>query len=188
MVVTLDEWNAVGVGFVSSTEVFDSTTPQGRLLMHLTSAFAEFERSIIVERTKAGIAAAEPRGVTTARLDDGGRCGGGHRLSSDPRNTRLSLRLRTIGRFGGGLGAMCVERCRGAGSPAFSLTRVTWTNRLIVRASLQPNVLPLEKPSDDAGCIVQHRPIVRRSRLAPACTFGKHPSTTYQTWTPYLLA
>jgi site-specific DNA recombinase len=55
MVVTLDEWNALNVGFTSATEVFDSTTPQGRLLMHLTSAFAEFERSIIVERTKAAV-------------------------------------------------------------------------------------------------------------------------------------
>ena len=74
MVITLDEWNAVGVGFVSATEVFDSTTPQGRLLMHLTSAFAEFERSVIVERTKAGIAAARRRGARIGRprvqLDD----------------------------------------------------------------------------------------------------------------------
>lgn len=76
MVNTLDEWNALGVGFVSATEIFDSTTPQGRLLMHLTSAFAEFERSIIAERTRAGIAAARRRGARVgrppARLDDRG--------------------------------------------------------------------------------------------------------------------
>lgn len=74
MVNTLDEWAALGVGFVSATEVFDSTTPQGKLLLHLTSAFAEFERNLIVERTKAGIAAARRRGVHVgrprARLDD----------------------------------------------------------------------------------------------------------------------
>lgn len=74
MVVTLDEWNALGVGFVSATEVFDSTTPQGRLLMHLVSAFGEFERAVIVERTRAGIAAARRRGARIgrprARLDD----------------------------------------------------------------------------------------------------------------------
>ncbi len=76
MVNTLDEWNALGVGFVSATEIFDSTTPQGRLLMHVTSAFAEFERSLIAERTKAGIAAARRRGARIgrppARLDDHG--------------------------------------------------------------------------------------------------------------------
>lgn len=74
MVTTLDEWSALGVGFVSATEAFDSTTPQGKLLMHLTSAFAEFERNLIIERTKAGIAAARRRGVHVgrprARLDD----------------------------------------------------------------------------------------------------------------------
>ena len=67
MVVTLDEWNALGIGFASATEVFDSTTPQGRLLVHLVSAFGEFERSVIVERTKAGIAAAKRRGARLGR-------------------------------------------------------------------------------------------------------------------------
>lgn len=67
MVTTLDEWSALGIGFVSATEVFDSTTPQGKLLLHLTSAFAEFERNLIVERTKAGIAAARRRGVHVGR-------------------------------------------------------------------------------------------------------------------------
>ena len=74
MVTTLDEWGALGIGFVSATEAFDTTTPQGKLLLHLTSAFAEFERNLIVERTKAGIAAARRRGVHVgrprARLDD----------------------------------------------------------------------------------------------------------------------
>lgn len=67
MVTTLDEWASMGVGFVSATEVFDSTTPQGKLLLHLTSAFAEFERNLIVERTRAGIAAAKRRGVHVGR-------------------------------------------------------------------------------------------------------------------------
>jgi len=67
MVTTLDEWTALGVGFVSATEVFDSTTPQGKLLLHLTSAFAEFERNLIIERTKAGIAAARRRGIHVGR-------------------------------------------------------------------------------------------------------------------------
>jgi hypothetical protein len=40
MVVTLDEWAALGIGFVSATEVFDTSSAQGRLLMHLVSAFS----------------------------------------------------------------------------------------------------------------------------------------------------
>ena len=66
--------SALGIGFVSATEAFDTTTPQGKLLMHLTSAFAEFERNLIIERTKAGIAAAKRRNVHCGRpklrLDD----------------------------------------------------------------------------------------------------------------------
>jgi DNA invertase Pin-like site-specific DNA recombinase len=67
MILTLDEWAALGVNFVSATEPFDTTTPQGKLLMHLTSAFAEFERNLIVERTKAGLAAARRRGARLGR-------------------------------------------------------------------------------------------------------------------------
>jgi DNA invertase Pin-like site-specific DNA recombinase len=76
MISTLDEWHELGVDFVSVTEIFDTTTAQGRLLMHLTSAFAEFERSLIAERTRAGIAAARRRGARLgrppARIDDRG--------------------------------------------------------------------------------------------------------------------
>jgi DNA invertase Pin-like site-specific DNA recombinase len=67
MVVTLDELAALGVGFVSVTEPFDTSTPSGKLLLHLVSAMAEFERSILIERTKAGLAAAIRRGVKVGR-------------------------------------------------------------------------------------------------------------------------
>jgi DNA invertase Pin-like site-specific DNA recombinase len=74
MVNTLDEWHSLGVGFVSATEIFDSTTAQGRLVMQLAAAFSEFERSVIVERVKSGIAAARRRGARIgrpkARIDD----------------------------------------------------------------------------------------------------------------------
>lgn len=67
MVITLGELAALGVEFVSVTEPFDTTTPQGRLLLHLVSAFAEFERGVLVERTKAGLAAARRRGAQIGR-------------------------------------------------------------------------------------------------------------------------
>jgi DNA invertase Pin-like site-specific DNA recombinase len=67
MVVTLDELNALGVNFVSVTEPFDGTSPSGRLLLHLVSAMAEFERSILIERTRSGVAAARRRGVRVGR-------------------------------------------------------------------------------------------------------------------------
>jgi DNA invertase Pin-like site-specific DNA recombinase len=67
MVVTLEELAALGIEYVSVTEPFDTTTPQGRLLIHLVSAFAEFERGVLIERTKAGLAAARRRGVRLGR-------------------------------------------------------------------------------------------------------------------------
>lgn len=51
-----------GVGFRSITEGFDTTTPGGKLIFHVLGALAEFERNLIVERTKAGLIAARARG------------------------------------------------------------------------------------------------------------------------------
>jgi DNA invertase Pin-like site-specific DNA recombinase len=67
MVATLGELSAFGIDFVSVTEPFDTSTPQGRLLLHLVSAFAEFERGVLVERTRAGMAAARRRGRRIGR-------------------------------------------------------------------------------------------------------------------------
>lgn len=67
MVNTLGQLSALSIEFVSVTEPFDTTTPQGQLLLHLVSAFAEFERGVLRERTKAGIAAARRRGARVGR-------------------------------------------------------------------------------------------------------------------------
>jgi DNA invertase Pin-like site-specific DNA recombinase len=50
------------IGFRSVTEGIDTNTLSGRLLYHILSGVAEFERGLIVERTKAGMAAAKARG------------------------------------------------------------------------------------------------------------------------------
>jgi DNA invertase Pin-like site-specific DNA recombinase len=51
-----------GVGFRSLTEAIDTTTPGGRLIFHMFGALGEFERDLIRERTRAGLAAAVARG------------------------------------------------------------------------------------------------------------------------------
>ena len=51
-----------GVGFRSLTEAIDTTTPGGRLVFHLFAALGQFERDLIQERTRAGLAAAAARG------------------------------------------------------------------------------------------------------------------------------
>lgn len=50
------------IGFRSLTESLDTTTPSGRLIFHIFGALAEFELSIIRQRTKAGLEAAKARG------------------------------------------------------------------------------------------------------------------------------
>lgn len=51
-----------GIGFKSLTESIDTTTPGGTLIFHVFGALAEFERSLIRERTQAGLTAARARG------------------------------------------------------------------------------------------------------------------------------
>jgi DNA invertase Pin-like site-specific DNA recombinase len=55
------------MGFRSLTEAIDTTTPGGRLVFHIFASLAEFERSIIHERTRAGLEAAKARGRTGGR-------------------------------------------------------------------------------------------------------------------------
>ena len=62
-----------GVGFVSLTESIQTNSPAGRLVFHVFAALAEFERNLIRERTRAGLAAARARGRKGGRkpaLDD----------------------------------------------------------------------------------------------------------------------
>lgn len=53
----------VGAGFKSLTEEIDTNTPAGKLMLHMLGALAQFERDLVVQRTKAGVAAAQARGV-----------------------------------------------------------------------------------------------------------------------------
>lgn len=62
LIATLQELHAVGVGFVSLTEALDMTTPGGRALAGMLAVFAEFERDILRDRVKAGIAQARQEG------------------------------------------------------------------------------------------------------------------------------
>jgi DNA invertase Pin-like site-specific DNA recombinase len=50
------------IGLKVLTQNIDTTTPEGRLFFHMTAAFDEFQRELIVENTRAGLAAANKRG------------------------------------------------------------------------------------------------------------------------------
>lgn len=67
LVVTLKELAELGVGFVSLTEALDLTTPTGRAMAGLLSVFSEFERDILRERVRAGLAEARRKGTKLGR-------------------------------------------------------------------------------------------------------------------------
>jgi DNA invertase Pin-like site-specific DNA recombinase len=56
-----------GIGFMSLAESIDTTTPTGKFFFHVTSAFAELERNLIRERTRAGLISARSRGKNGGR-------------------------------------------------------------------------------------------------------------------------
>jgi putative DNA-invertase from lambdoid prophage Rac len=67
LLTTLQELEHLGVGFVSLTEALDLTTPVGRAMAGLLAVFAAFEREILVERVRAGLAHARKNGKRLGR-------------------------------------------------------------------------------------------------------------------------
>ncbi len=67
LLATLQELEHLGVGFMSLTEALDLTTPAGRAMAGLLAIFAEFEREILRERTRAGLAHARQNGKRLGR-------------------------------------------------------------------------------------------------------------------------
>jgi DNA invertase Pin-like site-specific DNA recombinase len=67
LVNLLSEFESLGLALASLTDAIDFTTPQGKLMFALVSAFGEFERSLIRERIMAGLRAARARGAKFGR-------------------------------------------------------------------------------------------------------------------------
>jgi DNA invertase Pin-like site-specific DNA recombinase len=67
MLEALERFRSLGVDFVSLTESIDTTSPIGKMVFTLLAAVAEFERDLIRERTKAGMARARAEGKRIGR-------------------------------------------------------------------------------------------------------------------------
>ena len=63
----LETFNALGIAFVSLSEQMDTTTPAGKMVFTVLGAVAELERSLIVERVKAGLRNARAKGKRLGR-------------------------------------------------------------------------------------------------------------------------
>lgn len=63
----IDRIDSAGADFNSLTEAIDTTSPAGRMMMQMVGSFAEFEREMIRERTRAGLEAAKSEGRVGGR-------------------------------------------------------------------------------------------------------------------------
>jgi len=62
VLILMERLSQTKAGFKSLTEAIDTTTPAGRMMMQMVGAFAEFERAMLRERTKAGLETARQEG------------------------------------------------------------------------------------------------------------------------------
>ena len=67
MLTLMEKVQQAGAGFQSLTEAIDTTSPDGRMMMQIVGAFAEFERAMLRERTRNGLDAARKEGRVGGR-------------------------------------------------------------------------------------------------------------------------
>jgi DNA invertase Pin-like site-specific DNA recombinase len=105
LVSTLQELASLNVGFVSLSEALDLTTPSGRALAGMLAVFAEFERDILRDRVRAGIAQARKNGrphgrpPTVAKYSQRVRALAKNGLSKSEISRRLGISRTSVRRF-----------------------------------------------------------------------------------------
>lgn len=67
LINTLELFSSLGIDFISYQEAIDTSTPAGKVMFTMISAFAEFERAIISERVKSGLERARAKGKKLGR-------------------------------------------------------------------------------------------------------------------------
>ena len=87
---TIEKLDELGVNLVSITESIDTTSAMGRFFFHIMAAMAEWERAIISERTKAGIAAHKAKGGTMGRPKH---------IEDNPKRIKAMQRLDSAGKL-----------------------------------------------------------------------------------------
>lgn len=139
----LEELQGAGVGFRSASEPFDTSTAAGRMMVQMLGVFAEFEREMIVERTKMGLAKKASKGEWT-----GGKAPFGYGYDSErrlliPADQEAPIIKAIFDRYtGAGWGSMAIakwlnEKC--------DLTRsgANWTPQRIISILRNPTYIGL---------------------------------------------
>ncbi len=120
LIETVESLEGKGIGFRSLTESIDTTTAGGKLTFHIFVALNEFERSMIRERTRAGLDAARargrvggrPRSLTDKDLEMAKTLLANPDITVEEVAARLSVAPATLYRYlPGGRGAICAAAC-----------------------------------------------------------------------------
>ena len=114
LLLLMERIDQAGAGLQSLTEAIDTTTPAGRMMMQIVGSFAEFEREMLRERTRSGLAAARKEGRV-----------GGRRPKLSPEQRKEILRLVSSG-----------EKTAADAARLFSVSPST-ISRLLRRATTQ---------------------------------------------------
>jgi len=98
LIETVTGLQSRGIGFRSLQEGIETETSNGKLVFHLFASLAEFERSVIQDRTRAGLAAARSRGRRGGRpsVMDGRKIAASRVMRADPDNSVADI-CRTLG-------------------------------------------------------------------------------------------
>jgi DNA invertase Pin-like site-specific DNA recombinase len=110
----LTELQALGCDLYLHQQRLDTSTPSGRAMFQMCGVFAEFERSMIVERVNAGLKRARSQGVVLGR----GRTKDGSRSLDEERwgMSRAELEKRILKLYNAGNGILKIGRTLGVGS------------------------------------------------------------------------
>jgi len=118
---TVQHLEAVGVDLYLDQQNIDTTTPSGKLMFQICGAFAEFERSMIQQRIKAGLTRAIAKGVKVGR-------------PKVPATVEREVRRR-LG--GGGEGIVKIARSMGIGTGVVARIKKEMTNEWDARLKLR---------------------------------------------------
>jgi site-specific DNA recombinase len=99
-------FEANGVGFVSVTEAFDTTTAAGKAFLGMIGVFAQLERDLVSERTREALIHKKTKGEWVGRQPTGFRMNERGRLEEDPDALKLIARARRLRRRGASFGSI----------------------------------------------------------------------------------
>ncbi|WP_081053686.1 recombinase family protein [Burkholderia territorii] len=129
LITVIAQLSSDNVQFASITETIDTNTPVGRFTFHMIAALAEFERSLISERTRAGLASARQRGSRIGRPPVLGVVERQHALALLGTHTEaqvadiLKIHIRTLRRSLDLAGHQETESSKPVGKRALSFSR-----------------------------------------------------------------